>query len=281
MPLINPKATLNRLLAQMQQQQQQGAANIPPPGSKNGPASFLEVAYAPDARFIYDSVDAARTLLSTFCSLVNPEETFRYMPLRYYLYVIYSAVFMYKARSTGIMGASDRSAVRELIPKTMENLQRSSACPNDVGERYAKLLRLLWSRRPGRGSIIDPSDILQAVRNSNTGLGDLINNNSSTAAGGSSEIPSNPSGNNLARANSEFPNPNEAAPPSINTFSWLDLSAVGDYAIENRGPLTGNLMDNLDRFDDSSADGLSTSQFDMYMPPQYAMNAWSPSGIIF
>jgi hypothetical protein len=277
----------------MQLQQQSGSSN-PLPTNKitGGPASFLEVAYAPDARFIYDSVDAARTLLSTFCSLVHPEETFRYMPLRYYLYVIYSAVFMYKARSTGIMGSSDRSAVRELIPKTMENLQRSSACPNDVGERYAKLLRLLWSKRPGRGSVIDPSDILQAVRNSGMGItsgngGEMNNSNNNNNA---SDISS--SNNPMARS-SDFPDANDSAPPSINTFSWLDLSAVGDYAIENRGPLTGNLMDNLDRFDDlSSADGLSTTTtFDMFnLPPQYALNpgagggsgnAWSPSGIIF
>jgi hypothetical protein len=279
----------------MQQQQQSGSSNTPSSKTPGGPASFLEVAYAPDARFIYDSVDAARTLLSTFCSLVHPEETFRFMPLRYYLYVIYSAVFMYKARSTGIMGSSDRSAVRELIPKTMENLQRSSACPNDVGERYAKLLRLLWSRRPGRGSVIDPADILQAVKNSSMGLnsgngGGMNNNNGS---GGTSDISSSTNNNPMAARSTDFPDANDPVPPSINTFSWLDLGAVGDYAIENRGPLTGNLMDNLDRFDDlSSADGLSTSAtFDMFnLPPQYALNpgagggsgnAWSPSGIIF
>jgi hypothetical protein len=279
----------------MQQQQQQSGSSstLPTNKSTGGPASFLEVAYAPDARFIYDSVDAARTLLSTFCSLVHPEETFRFMPLRYYLYVIYSAVFMYKARSTGIMGSSDRSAVRELIPKTMENLQRSSACPNDVGERYAKLLRLLWSRRPGRGSVIDPTDILQAVRNSgmgpNSGNGSGMNSNDN-GNGGTPDMSS--STNPMARS-SDFPDGNDPAPPSINTFSWLDLGAVGDYAIENRGPLTGNLLDNLDRFDDlSSADGLSTTTtFDMFnLQPQYALNpgagggsgnAWSPSGIIF
>ncbi|KJY02142.1 hypothetical protein TI39_contig121g00001, partial [Zymoseptoria brevis] len=44
--------------------------------------------------------------------------------------------------------------------------------------------------------------------------------------------------------------------PSINQFSWLDLPAVGDFAVENNGSLTGSMtMDQLDRFEDSSADG--------------------------
>lgn len=65
-----------------------------------------DVAATPDARFIYDSIDAAKSLLSTFNSFVDPRETFRFMPLRYYLYVIYGACFLYKARATGVMGKS-------------------------------------------------------------------------------------------------------------------------------------------------------------------------------
>ena len=196
------------------------------------------------------------------------------MPLRYYLYVIYSAVFLYKARSTGIMGASDRSAVRDLIPKTMENLQRSSACPNDVGDRYAKLIRLLWSRRPARGSIAMPADVSRA------------NAAAAAAAAAASAAEQAPAPPHHPTTTTQFPNPMEAAPPSINTFSWLDLGAVGDFAIENTGSLTGSMMDNLDRFDDSSADGFSQSQFETTynLPgPTYAnMSEWSPAGgIIF
>lgn len=52
-------------------------------------------AAAPDARFIYEALDGAKSLLSTFNSFVEPE-TLRYMPSHYYLYIIYSAVFLYK-----------------------------------------------------------------------------------------------------------------------------------------------------------------------------------------
>lgn len=55
-------------------------------------------ASAPDARFIYEALDAAKSLLSNFNNFVDPE-TLRYMPSSYYLFIIYSAVFLYKVIS--------------------------------------------------------------------------------------------------------------------------------------------------------------------------------------
>ena len=52
----------------------------------------------PDARFIYEAFDAAKALLSTFSSYIDPVTCLRFMPLKYYLYIIYSAVFLYKVR---------------------------------------------------------------------------------------------------------------------------------------------------------------------------------------
>lgn len=61
---------------------------------KNKPVPSITAA-APDARFIYEAIDGAKSLLSTFNNFVEPE-TLRYMPSHYYLYIIYSAVFLYK-----------------------------------------------------------------------------------------------------------------------------------------------------------------------------------------
>ncbi len=119
-----------------------------------------DIAATPDARFIYDSIDAAKSLLSTFNSFVDPCETFRYMPLRYYLYVIYSACFLYKARSTGVMGGDSRGTVKQMITDTIDRLQKASACSNDVGDRYSRLIKLLWRKPPGhRGSIAQVGEI--------------------------------------------------------------------------------------------------------------------------
>jgi hypothetical protein len=52
----------------------------------------------PDARFIYESIEAAKSLLTTLNNFVDAEQCLRYMPSRYYLFVVYSAVFLYKVR---------------------------------------------------------------------------------------------------------------------------------------------------------------------------------------
>lgn len=53
-----------------------------------------------DARFIYESVDAAKTYLTILVDVVHPEKHLHFMPLRYYLYGIYAAVFLYKVTSS-------------------------------------------------------------------------------------------------------------------------------------------------------------------------------------
>lgn len=68
-------------------------------GRSRGPYCQLPVisAATPDARFIYESVEAAKSLLTTLNNFVDPEHCLRYMPSRFYLFVVYSAVFLYKA----------------------------------------------------------------------------------------------------------------------------------------------------------------------------------------
>jgi hypothetical protein len=46
---------------------------------------FSNVASMPDARFIYESVEAAKSYLVILVSYVEPEQHLHYMPLRYYL----------------------------------------------------------------------------------------------------------------------------------------------------------------------------------------------------
>jgi hypothetical protein len=63
-------------------------------------------AAAPDARFIYESLDAAKSLLTTLNNFVDPEHCLRRMPSRFYLYIIYSAVFLYKVTNFRVILAS-------------------------------------------------------------------------------------------------------------------------------------------------------------------------------
>lgn len=143
---------------------------------------------------------------------MDPVETFRYMPLRYYLYVIYSACFLYKARSTGVMGGDTRGSVRRLISDTVQQLAKASACSNDVGDRYSRLIRLLWRKPPGpgRGSIAEGAEITRPP----TAL---------------LPPPSNMNTNTETFDQTMYDHPAN----NINAFSWLDLGAVGDFATNN------------------------------------------------
>ena len=177
------------------------------------------------------------------------------MPLRYYLYVIYSACFLYKARSTGVMGGDTRGSIKRMITDTIDRLQKASACSNDVGDRYSRLIRLLWRKPPGRLSIAEGAEI--------TRPGTASGRQSISVHG------TNEQGEQVTY---------ETAP--INSFSWLDLGAVGDFAITNNESIAGS-FDGMDRFDDSSTDGFAGFDQASMMMPQYNWNGMSPTGIIF
>ncbi|KAK3652757.1 hypothetical protein LTR56_005052 [Elasticomyces elasticus] len=253
------QATLNRLVAQAHS----ASTNGPQPHSPTYP--FSDIAATPDARFIYDSIDAAKSLLSTFNSFVSPGETFRFMPLRYYLYVIYSACFLYKARSTGVMGGDTKGAVKRMITDTVDNLQKASACANDVGERYSRLIRLLWRKPPGRGSVAEIAEIAADITRPSSTHPQVAGPVNHTSQQHHDQAAIYEAINNA---------------PSINTFSWLDLPAVGDFATQNNS-ISGS-MDSFDRYEDSSADGYGGFDQHMMMPQQFAWNGISPTtGIIF
>jgi Fungal specific transcription factor domain len=157
---------------------------------------FSNIGSMPDARFIYESVAAAKSYLTTLNSYVDPEKHLRYMPLRFYLYAIYSAVFLYKARSYGVMMNSEEQSVREMILQTMAVLRRASLSPQDAGSRYAKLLELLWHR---------PRSGLATEQQARHETGSQQSGSLSLDAGGYMQF------------------------SPANDFSWLDLEAVGDY----------------------------------------------------
>lgn len=157
---------------------------------------FSNIGSMPDARFIYESLAAAKSYLITLNSFVDPEKHFRYMPLRFYLYAIYSAVFLYKARSYGVMIRSEEQSVREMILQTMDVLRRASLSPQDAGCRYARLLELLWDK-PRSGKVTQPS----------------VHHRSESQHSGSLTLDA---GGYMQYS-------------PANDFSWLDLEAVGDY----------------------------------------------------
>ncbi|KAG6010997.1 hypothetical protein E4U21_000027 [Claviceps maximensis] len=130
------QANLNRAAAQ----NAQGG-----PGGAREPL-FSNVAGKPDARFIYESIDAANSLLSILNSFIDPVAGLKCMPLKYCLYVIYAAVFLFKARLAGAVSSEGDRGVQRAIHGTITQLQKTSNNPQSLGRRYATSLRLLWRK---------------------------------------------------------------------------------------------------------------------------------------
>ena len=174
---------------------------------------FSNVGSMPDARFIWASVAAAKSYLTLLSTAIDPTRYLRYMPLRYYLYGIYSAVFLYKARSFGVMDYQEERQVRQLIHQATEVLKMASVSPEDPGSRYARLLELLWLKNPNHHK-----------SRSHYGHGQnyqqQVNIQSPTAAS-DTQLSSTGSLKMDAQGFMQF--------SPAQDFSWLDLEAVGDY----------------------------------------------------
>ncbi|KAL4987346.1 hypothetical protein BDW68DRAFT_188124 [Aspergillus falconensis] len=166
-------------------------------------ATFDNVASMQDARFIIESLDAAKVYLTILVERTDPEKHLRFMPLRFYLYGIYAAVFLYKARSFGVMLPAEEMNVRDLVTRTTEVLKRASAGPDDIGARYSRLLELLW--RPKVPAPASPAGTQQS--------NDIVMQNTNPL---SNCIPGQDGYVHFSPAND---------------FSWLDLEAVGDYPL--------------------------------------------------
>ncbi|CZT09159.1 uncharacterized protein RCO7_04039 [Rhynchosporium graminicola] len=230
---------------------------------------------APDARFIYEAVSAAQSLLTRFNDSVSPE-TLRHMPSSYYLFVIYSAVFLYKARSTTSLQKDEREEVHKTIRQTIERLQASSIGGNQIGNRYARLLELLWRKSPKRNGnkalhrmSVDNRMLAQQQQQAlsqaqGQNLAGISNGNRNQNLGPGQNVSSDlnpnqipgPDTNNQQQNfdpnldpniyyKTNFPDPfannmhrNQGqypAPVPVPHFSWLDLSATSQYAQQN-GP---------------------------------------------
>lgn len=175
------------------------SANEPP---HNGIPSL------PDARFIYESVDAAKSLLSIINSYIDAEACLRYLPLRFSLYCVNSAVFLYKAWSFEVLSTQEKLGIRHMIKDVIRHLQKASVRPNDFTSRYSELLDRLWQRK----------DSETQTRVSQT---------------------PNPGATNVPDANG-FVAP-QARSQHVNMFaqqdefSWLDLQAVGELVTGEQG----------------------------------------------
>lgn len=206
---------------------------------------FSNVAAMPDARFIWASVGAAKAYLTLLSTQIDPSKYLRYMPLRYYLYTIYSAVFLYKARSFGVMTDLEERHVRQLVFQAMEVLRRASVSAQDPGSRYARLLELLWMKPPKGSAPTQPPVHSPA---------------------GTSDAPLSSTGSIKIDAAGHM----QHSP--ANDFSWLDLGAVGDYVSGDQvAGGDAHLVGPMAEYQSPAAYIPPTSGM-QWPPPDYTMN---------
>ncbi|RMZ77176.1 hypothetical protein DV737_g4482, partial [Chaetothyriales sp. CBS 132003] len=197
--------------------------------------SFSNIGSMPDARFIWASVSGAKAYLTLLSTQVDPIKHLRYMPLRYYLYAIYSAVFLYKARSFGVMDQPEERQVRQTIFQVAEIMKNASVSSQDPGSRYARLLELLWLKPSKHHTQQAQQNVSSPAAVSDTQL----------SASGSLSLD--------AQGYMQF--------SPANDFSWLDLEAVGDFvsgdvnqvAAHKQHGLSSNALLPMDGFDQQQA----------------------------
>lgn len=223
---------------------------------------FADLAAAPDARFIYESIDAANSLLSVLNSFIDPVAGLKYMPLKYPLFVIYAATFLFKAWLAGAINNDAISGVRRAILGTINQLQKTSTSTQSIGHRYARSLRLLWRKRSGKQRSQQKAE------------------NDGPAGPSHGGMPAGQSGQQTHSMNQTTPESTMAGGvqlDALNGFSWRDLDSLGQY-ISNEASMY-------------APDGvLTTSDFDSEhgnssiegMPVDFAyQNAWQGGDIIF
>lgn len=178
-----------------------------------------------DARFIYEGLDSAKAILTTVNNFVDPERSLRFMPLRYYLYLVYAGVFLYRARCTGVISADEDRAIRAMINETVARLQRSAVGSGSgvqhPGSRYSQLLKLLWAKVPRKDKASRPSFHHPGTHIASTPVDQngfpqhpVIVNQTSPQASSNGTTGESP-----------------AITEQMGDFGWTDLSAVNEFAV--------------------------------------------------
>ncbi|KAH9874272.1 hypothetical protein IAQ61_004903 [Plenodomus lingam] len=189
-----------------------------------------------DARFIYEGLDAAKAILTTVNNFVDPERSLRFMPLRYYLYLVYAGVFLYRARCTGVISADEDRAIRAMINETITRLQRaavgSGAGIQHPGSRYSQLLKLLWAKVPRK----DKRE-RSAFRHPGTTIASNILDSNGFPTTASHRPPHShpPAHTNQQQSPQASSTGTTGESPALTEqmgdFGWTDLSAVGEFAV--------------------------------------------------
>ncbi|KAI7278868.1 hypothetical protein KC345_g5705 [Hortaea werneckii] len=98
----------------------------------------------PDSQSIFDAIDAATGLLKILTESMDPVNHIRYLPVRFLLYGIYAAVFLFKARSFGAVTKPRHQQSICLVQTFISRLDAAASSETHTAARYSKLLSALY-----------------------------------------------------------------------------------------------------------------------------------------
>ncbi|KAJ6019973.1 hypothetical protein N7522_000048 [Penicillium canescens] len=165
------------------------------PGVENGSAHSEGPGSLPEARFMFESIDAAKSLLTIVNNYIPSAENLNQFPIRFPLFQgLITLLTMRQIWTLNAISHPERASVRRLIGDAISSLRKGTTGSSELGARYANLLEILW-KRVDRLSVTDDG---------------------------------NPTFDDRAR-----PFPQSQVRPSYlqDGFSWLDLEAIGEFVL--------------------------------------------------
>jgi len=202
---------------QQQQQQQQQQLQKSPPNVRPLEQAGINVATTSDARFVYESLDAARGIFHAVVTIPEPEAILPFMPTRFYLYVLFAGVFLYRAMLVNLMNGEESAALRSLGVECIARLQSLNGVgPLHPATRYSQLLRLLWEKLDRAGKMREQP----RPRTSDPHLNRIL-----------TTPPSEPSSSTQAGLADKSSRALEAQALAdrMGRFGWMNLSALHDF----------------------------------------------------
>jgi len=186
----------------------------------------------------------------------------------------------YKAMATSVIGPDSNGAIRKMIQNTIDRLQKSSIRTDDLGNRYSRMLRLLWRKPPHSKDVgADPPSQSRTPPpatpvHSITQEGPLLPQQQHQQL--QQELQQQPDPELVPRTGSS------SDQVWLGGFSWRDLDAVGQFATNN------NSVDNVSLLSGSGSGsgGFAAEAEDPFAYLENQGQTWydfglSPSNVIF
>ncbi|CAG7934987.1 unnamed protein product [Penicillium nalgiovense] len=95
-----------------------------------------------EGAYVLEAVDAARGILTIAVQTISQAQI-RYMPFRFYMYTVYSAVFLYKADVFGAL-RTEHTEVVNLVQQFIRVLEEAAVGDCHIASRFASLLKRMW-----------------------------------------------------------------------------------------------------------------------------------------